>query len=122
MLDFLKGVENEMSSIGLTVEFIGEEVLSGDSSHELEVTVDNLAEEGAGFILGVFEDCPNYYQFKQLNVGRGIGSQVVLDKTLDKAFSMANIVLGISGKTANIPYVLAQPLEYADLVVGIDIA
>jgi len=119
---FLKRVENEMSSIGLAVEYVGEDVLSGDSRHELEVTVDHLIGEGADFILGVFEDCPNYYQFKQLTVGRGVGSQVILDKTLDKPFSMANIILGISGKTGSIPYVLAQPLEYADLVVGIDIA
>lgn len=30
--------------------------------------------------------------------------------------------MGILGKTGNIPFVLAEPLPYADLVVGIDVA
>ena len=49
-------------------------------------------------------------------------SQVVYRSTLGKHFAMANIVLGILGKTGNTPFILAEPLPYADLVVGIDIA
>ena len=37
-------------------------------------------------------------------------------------YAVGNISLGILGKTGNIPFVLAEPLPYADLVVGIDIA
>lgn len=35
---------------------------------------------------------------------------------------MDNIVLGLLAKTGNIPFVLAKPLPYTDVVVGIDIA
>ena len=30
--------------------------------------------------------------------------------------------MGILGKTGNIPYVLAEPLDFADIVIGIDVA
>jgi argonaute-like protein implicated in RNA metabolism and viral defense len=39
-----------------------------------------------------------------------------------KPYAIANIVLGVLGKTGNTPFVLADPLPYANLVVGIDIA
>jgi argonaute-like protein implicated in RNA metabolism and viral defense len=41
---------------------------------------------------------------------------------MSNQYATANIVLGVLGKTGNTPFVLADPLPYADLVVGIDIA
>ncbi len=63
-----------------------------------------------------------YNRFKSITVGRGIPSQVVYASTLDNRYAVANIVLGILGKTGNTPFILAKPLDYADIVVGIDIA
>ena len=63
-----------------------------------------------------------YQHFKSLTVGKGLPSQVIYAATLTKPFALNNIVLGILGKTGNVPFVLAEPLPYADLVVGIDIA
>jgi len=41
---------------------------------------------------------------------------------MTNATAIDNLVLGIIAKTGNVPYVLAKPLPYADLIVGIDIA
>ena len=46
----------------------------------------------------------------------------MLADTMRNRYAMPNVVLGIVGKTGSIPYVLEKPLEYADVVVGIDIA
>lgn len=62
-----------------------------------------------------------YQHFKSLTVGKGIPSQAVYASTLSKGYAMNNIMLGILGKTGNVPFVLANPLPYADLIVGIDI-
>lgn len=63
-----------------------------------------------------------YENLKEITVSRGIQSQVIYQSTLSKQYALGNIVLGVLGKTGNIPFVLADPLNYADLVVGIDIA
>jgi len=41
---------------------------------------------------------------------------------MSNQFALANIALGVLGKIGNIPYILADPLPYADIIVGIDIA
>ncbi|RAQ98378.1 Piwi domain-containing protein [Thermogemmatispora tikiterensis] len=64
-----------------------------------------------------------YHHFKALTVGNDIPSQVVLFSTLkERVFAAANIALGLLSKMGGIPYVLAEPLPYADVIVGIDIA
>ena len=34
--------------------------------------------------------------------------------------SMPRVIMSILGKTGNFPYVLAEPVEYADMIVGMD--
>jgi argonaute-like protein implicated in RNA metabolism and viral defense len=68
------------------------------------------------------EERSAYHHFKSLTIGNDLAGQVVHQSTLDNTYALDNIVLGVLGKTGNIPFILAEPLEYADLVVGIDIA
>lgn len=63
-----------------------------------------------------------YHALKSHTIRLGIPSQVVYEDTFTQPYAMDNIVLGILAKTRNIPFVLAKPLPYADIVVGIDIA
>lgn len=62
-----------------------------------------------------------YTAFKDETIGRGIASQVVYESTLGNASARSNIVLGIFSKLGGVPYVLADPLPFADVLVGIDI-
>lgn len=68
------------------------------------------------------EEDSMYHVFKSLTMRCGIPSQVVYEDTFSEQYAMDNIVLGILAKTKNVPFVLAKPLSYADIVVGIDIA
>lgn len=64
----------------------------------------------------------SYRNLKHLTVGRGIPSQVVQDGTLEKKYAASNVVLGLLGKTGNIPFTLADKMSGVDLIVGLDIA
>jgi len=63
-----------------------------------------------------------YHRAKSICVREGVASQVVYEDTLSKGYATANIVMGILGKTGNIPFVLGDPINYADIVVGLDVS
>lgn len=101
---------------------------------EFEKAINNLAPHTPDIILALFpgsahheeweddEENSMYHTFKTLTMRESIPSQVVFEDTFNNTFALDNIVLGILAKTRNIPFVLAEPLPYADIVVGIDIA
>lgn len=126
---FRSSVAASLGSLGFAVEFVAEERLQELSRADIEGAVDRLEDAKPDVVLALFPDSYGddewgpYYDVKDLTVGRGVPSQVVERSTLSKThFAMGNIALGILGKTGNVPFVLAEPLPYADLVVGIDIA
>ena len=51
------------------------------------------------------EDNSTYRTFKALTIGQDIQSQVIYESTLSNQYAVGNIVLGILGKTGNIPFV-----------------
>ena len=63
-----------------------------------------------------------YHRAKAICVSRGIPSQVVYEDTLTNQYADANILMGILAKIGNIPFVLAKPLDYTDLIVGLDVS
>jgi len=119
---FYRTLQNATANLGFDLELAAEVVSPDQSRASLERAINQLQQSEPHLILGVFPEGPGYYSFKSLTIGRGIASQQVRPKTLEKPYAIANIVLGILSKTGNIPYVLAKPLPYADIVVGIDIA
>ena len=127
---FWSQIDSELRRLSFPTQVIETERISDISRSALEESVEKL-QQAKPHILVTFlpdendedeEEWGAYHLFKSLTVGRGIASQVVYESTLTRHFAVANIVLGILGKTGNIPFVLAEPLPYADLVVGIDIA
>lgn len=62
-----------------------------------------------------------YNVAKEITIRAGVASQIIYQSTLETAYADANLIMGILGKTGNIPYVLATPLPFADVVVGLDI-
>lgn len=119
---FYDALRAETDAIGLDLQIVMEVVSSDQSRAELERAIDRLETKNPHIILGVFPEGLGYYIFKSLTVSRGLPSQLVRVRTLGKWFAVPNIVLGILGKMGNVPYVLAKPLPYADIIVGIDIA
>lgn len=62
-----------------------------------------------------------YYTWKRETVSRGLPNQVLNHSTLGEKFTLDNIALGLFAKMGGVPYVLSEPLPYADRVVGLDI-
>ena len=73
-----------------------------------------------------------YNTAKRICIGNGVPSQVIYEDTLSKSWTDKNgiihysaddnLILGILGKTGNIPYVLAKPIQFADVIVGLDVS
>ncbi|MDX1995616.1 MAG: hypothetical protein SF029_24745 [bacterium] len=56
---------------------------------------------------------------RSLTLGRALPIHVIEQATLDDPDAMGSIILGILGKTGNAPFVLAEPLEGVDYVIGL---
>jgi hypothetical protein len=63
-----------------------------------------------------------YNTAKRICIGHGIPSQIIKANTISNKWADDNILMGIIGKTGNIPYVLANPIEYTDILVGLDVS
>jgi hypothetical protein len=129
---FLEATRSELES--LSFKIIISKTLQFDLTDEsdLEKNIDSLMKDRIDLVLCIlpdyFDDDEDneaheiYHTFKRLTITRGIGGQVVNYKTLGNPYAIFNIILGILGKTGNIPFALSRPLEFCDVVVGIDIA
>lgn len=129
-VDFLQRIRQELDKLGMRSEFVCEKELPSLCRVDIENAVGELEEIRPHVILALFPDAfediddesEPYHSFKSITVGRGLPSQVVYESTISNQYAIGNIVLGILSKTGMIPFVLGEPLSYADLVVGIDIA
>lgn len=128
--EFEKRLIQELKRLGFNAEIVGREKISMETRADLEIAIERLSARNPHLLLAYFPDAivedddetDAYHHFKSLTIGNGIPSQVVYATTIDKPYALANIVLGIVSKTGNIPFILADRLDYADLIVGIDIA
>lgn len=128
--DFQSRLKQEIGRLGFQVDFVGEQSVKTGTRADMEKAINDLGQLAPHIVLAFFPGQPIeeedesgiYNVFKSLTVSRGIPGQVVYGSTLDKQYAMGNIVLGVLSKVGNIPFILAEPLPYADLVVGIDIA
>jgi argonaute-like protein implicated in RNA metabolism and viral defense len=138
---FCKQLQQELAKLKVEVEFLPAVDLAKVTRTSLEIALNKVNTLSPQLVLGFFADSyhddhderkdwdesveedntPTYQHFKALTIGQGLPSQVIYASTLAKPAALNNIVLGILGKTGSIPYVLATPLPYADMVVGIDI-
>lgn len=130
---FLPRLQEELRKLQFASVIISIEPVTGASRDELEEVVTRLQTSAPHIQLAFFpgggEDEGEeegewgiYHHFKSLTIGMGIPSQVVSQSTMSNSYALANIALGMLSKIGNIPFVLADPLPYADIVVGIDIA
>lgn len=130
---FLPRLQEELRGLQFSSVITSIEPVTGASRDELEGAVNRLQTSAPhiqlAFFLGAGEDEGDeegewgvYHHFKSLTIGMGIPSQVVSQSTMSNQYALANIALGMLSKIGNIPFVLADPLPYADVVVGIDIA
>lgn len=129
-----EALKQQMNDLGFVrVDFISSNI-AGLSRLDFERTINNLQAEEPHIVLAIIpesdssdeDDWGPYYDFKSLMMNVDIPSQVIDPNTARKTNSlkyiMQNVAFGMASKLGNIPYILANPLEYGDWVVGIDIA
>ncbi len=132
LTSFVNGIRNGLRDLGFDLDITNSLKFKSMDRVDLERSVDELIDARPDIILAVFPGKPDeegdieevdlYHIFKQVTIRNGVGGQVVNYETLSNQYALQNILLGILGKTGNIPYVLANPLDFCDIVVGIDIA
>lgn len=126
---FLDNLQSQLKSLGFSIQIVGKVQTNSGSRLEIDKAVTKLEQYSPDILLAFLPDQydeddedSTYFHLKSLSVGRSLPSQVVEKSTQTKPYTIGNIVMGVLGKTGNIPYVLAEPLDFADIVVGIDIA
>jgi hypothetical protein len=107
---------------------------AGVSRIDFERAINHLSSFEPHIILAIIPDSDSldeddwspYYDFKSLMMDLQMPSQVIDQNTLKNTkglpYVMQNVAFGMSAKMGNTPYILANPLDYADMAVGIDIA
>ena len=128
---YLHDIRSQLRDIRFDVEFTSAERPDADSQYQIESSIDRLTGENPNIVMVFAPGSPTdaddnednlYNMVKAYTTGRGIQSQFIYERTLDKSYALANIILGIVAKTGNVPYVLDKPLPYTDIVAGIDVA
>jgi hypothetical protein len=127
---FLEGLARNLHGVQFAVDYLHTERLQSISRADFEHALETFRGKQPHILLAFLPDnaCGEedewsaYHHFKSLTISNDIAGQVVQQRTLENTYALDNITLGVLGKTGNIPFILAEPLEYADLVVGIDIA
>lgn len=131
--DFLEALRRQLGrSFPLAIEMIKERRVRVVSRVNLESAVRVIEKESPDIILAFFpdehrsgddeesgDDATADY-IKSLTLARGLPIHVVYEATMDNPEAMIGIILSILGKTGSAPFVLAEPIESADYVVGLD--
>lgn len=120
------------SDLGFDLKLAGEETIDKPSRATLEQSINKLAQgRKPDIILAILpqqygngddDEWTLYDHFKSLALAQDIQSQVIQPKNINNKWVIGNVALGILAKTGNIPYILANPIQYADFIVGIDVS
>lgn len=122
--------ENLTKNLGYQLNLAGEEIINNANRAILEKSIEKLKQQKPDIILAIItgkidnqnSDWTLYDHFKHLTLKNDISSQVIRPETVNNQYALKNILLGILAKTGTIPYILANPIKYADLVVGLDVS
>lgn len=130
--DFIEAMQREAKrAFGFTLEVVRERKVRVLTPKNLQTAVRDMQKETRDVVLAFFpdseagealdDDASDRY-VKQQTVGRGIPALIVHQSTLDRPEVMTNILMGLLARAGNLPYILAEPLDYVDFIVGMDIA
>lgn len=119
-----------LEDVDCPAEITGYQQIKNTSRHSLQTAVTALAEttDLILFVLpedyfeGDDEQASPYIRFKQATIPYDIPGQAVYMRTLEKNYTLENLVLGVMAKAGALPFALKEPLPYADVVVGLDVA
>lgn len=125
--DFVEALRRQLTrTADFSIDVIRERKVRVVSLENIEAAVRVLEKESPDMILAFVPDANRTQEgenlpafVKSLTLGRGIPAQVIFESTLDDPDAMPGIVMEVLAKTGNTPFALADPLEFADDVVGL---
>jgi hypothetical protein len=123
--DFVEAMRRQIEKdFGFTIELIKECNVRVLSESNLARAVRAVEKEYPQVILAFFTDASSTSAsaetLKSLTIGKGIASHIVYETTMHNPDAMSLVIMGILAKTGNIPFALAEGLDYAHMVVGLD--
>lgn len=121
--DFVEAMRRQMEKdFGLSIEMIKERTVRVVSEKNLASAVRAVEKETPHVLLACFPDDQqaSYEYVKSLTLGKGIALQAIYEQTMNNPDAMGWVMMGLLAKTGNTPFVLAEPFDSANLVVGLD--
>ncbi|GAB5490706.1 MAG: hypothetical protein Phog2KO_09210 [Phototrophicaceae bacterium] len=121
--DFVEAMRRQMEKdFGLSIEMIKERNVRVVSQKNLASALRAVEKENPHVLLACFSDeqVESYEYLKSLTLGKGIALQAIYEQTMNNPDAMGWVMMGLLAKTGNTPFVLADPFESANLVVGLD--
>ncbi|MCU0512400.1 MAG: hypothetical protein MUE40_07500 [Anaerolineae bacterium] len=122
--DFIEALRRQMERhFGLTVDMARARRVRVINDDTLKSAVRVVEKEQAHIVLLFIKDDPaaeaGVALLKSLTLGRGIATHAIYENTLHNPEAMPLVMMGLLAKTGNIPFALAEPLDYADYVIGL---
>lgn len=128
--DFMEALKRSLEKdFNLSLEVVRERNMRVISQVNLESAVRLLQKETSDLVL-VFlpdeadtdeEEDVNEHTTRLQTIGRGLPCLIIHESTMNRPEAMTNVVIGLASRARALPYLLADPLPYADRVVGLSL-
>ncbi len=128
--DFLEALKRSLQrDYKLSLEVVRERKMRVISQTNLESAVRLLQKETSDLIVAFLPDESDADEDEAISeratrtqtIGRGLPCLIVHESTLNDPELMTSVVLGLVARANAVPYLLADPLPYADRVVGLSL-
>lgn len=128
--DFMEAAKRSLEKdFNLSLEVVRERKMRVISQTNLESAVRLLQKETSDLVLVFLPDEADSDEEEDVNerttrvqtIGRGLPCLMIHESTMNRPEMMLNVVLGLAARAGALPYVLTEPLPYADRVVGLSL-
>lgn len=132
--DFVEAMQRQLKRhFSFTIEVIKERQVRVITQKNLESAIKVVEKENPDVILAFFPDALAQGDdddaesstpadtLQAMTLGRGLPTHLITETMLNDPDMMPLIIMGILGKTGNAPFILTEPLEHADWVIGLDV-
>jgi len=125
--DFVEALRRQLErDFGFEIDLLRERNVRVVSEKNIASAVRVVEKERPHLVLAFFPDAPGRGDrdadyLKSLTLGKGIASHALYESTINNPNAMGLVMMSLLAKTGNIPFALAEPLEYSNWVVGLDL-
>jgi hypothetical protein len=128
--DFIEALKRSLEKdFNLSLEVVRERNMRVISQVNLESAIRLLQKETSDLVLVFLPDEADTEEEEDVNerttrvqtIGRGLPCLLIHESTMNRPEAMTNVVIGLASRARALPYLLAEPLPYADRVVGLSL-